>query len=139
MLGLTFEALIHYYELTGDERIPFAIKQAAEWLWYESGLWDSRSGSFLYVNDQFEGDDAPDPAPDLNLLIAPVYAWLYNQTGDSQYQQIADAVFSGGVARDLDGDGYYERGSCLACTGKIFSQNYRWSVDFMRWRQSPPR
>lgn len=138
MLGLTFEALIHYYEQTGDPRIPPAIKQAAEWLWYDSGLWNAGAGSFLYINGYFPGEDPPEPAPDLNLLIAPVYAWLYSETGDDRYRHIGDAIFTGGIARDVDGDGFYEKGACLACNGKFFSQSYRWSFDFVRWRLSPP-
>ena len=139
MLGLTFEALIHYYEQTGDPRIPGAIKDAADWLWIDARLWSRSAEAFLYVNDYFEGEDPPEPAPDLNLLIAPVYAWLYHKTGDDYYRAIGDAIFKGGVAQDIDGDGYYERGSCLECTGKFFSQNYRWSFDFVRWRLSPPQ
>ena len=138
MLGLTFEALIHYYVQTGDPRIPPAIKQAAEWLWYDSGLWNPGAGAFLYINKYFPGEDPPQPATDLNLLVAPVYAWLYSETGDDRYRLIADTIFSGGIARDVDGDGFYEKGACLACNGKFFSQSYRWSFDFVRWRLSPP-
>ncbi len=138
MLGLTFEALIHYYEQSGDPRIPALIKKSADWLWYESGLWDAGSQSFLYINKQIPNDDPATPAPDLNLLIAPVYGWLYHMTGQSDYQDIGDRIFAGGIPVDPDGDGYYTGGSCLACTGKIFSQNYRWSIDYVNWRQNPP-
>src|SRR5207249_10848792 len=39
------------------------------------------------------------PAPDLNLLIAPAFAWLYKQTGDVTYRDRADAIFVGGVTQ----------------------------------------
>ena len=94
--------------------------------------------TFLYINDHFEGEDPPGPAPDLNLLIAPLFGWLYHQTGEAKYQQAGDAIFAGGITEDFDNDGFYEGGSCLGCTGKFFSQNYRWSIDFVRWRNSPP-
>ena len=65
------------------------------------------------------------PAPDLNLLIAPMYAWLYRQTGETKYRDQGDALFAGGVKKAyLDG-------------GKQFDQNYWWSFDYVRWRSGP--
>ena len=65
-------------------------------------------------------------APDLNLLIAPVYAWLYHQTGNTVYRDRADQIFAGGVA-----------GAFLS-QGKQFDQNYRLSFEYLRWRNSAP-
>ena len=139
MIALTFEALIRYYEKTGDPRIPSVLKESAEFLWEESGAWDANSQSFRYINQNFVGEDAPEPAPDLNLLIAPLFAWLYHKTGESKFQQWGDAAFAGGITEDFDNDTFYEGGACLGCTGKIFSQNYRWSIDYVQWRQNPPQ
>ncbi len=138
MAALTSEALIKYYERTGDPRIPTAIQKLADWLWSSSGTWHSASQSFLYVNANFPGEDPSEPAPDLNLLIAPIFGWLYHQTGDVKYQQRGDQIFAGGIPTDNDHDGFYEGGACLGCTGKIFSQNYRWSIKYVNWRQTPP-
>jgi hypothetical protein len=44
-------------------------------------------------------------------------------TGDPKHQVRGDAIFASGVRRAWLGD------------GKHFNQNYRWSFDFIRWRQ----
>ena len=73
----------------------------------------------------YDSTDATAAAPDLNLLIAPAYAWLYRQTGDPAYRDRGDQIFAGGVK--------------LAWLGaKQFNQNYRWSFDYVRWRSGSP-
>jgi hypothetical protein len=62
------------------------------------------------------------PAPDLNLLIAPLYAWLWKQTGNPSYRDRGDQLWQGGV------EGAYLDG------GKQFNQNYWWSFDYVAWR-----
>lgn len=118
MVGLTAEALIEYYEATRDPRVPPAIKLALDGLWPTA--WVPSASAFLYDNH----DRAL--APDLNLLIAPAYAWLYHETGDRLYLVRADQIFAGGVKSAYLGD------------GKHFNQNYRWSFDYVRWRQLLP-
>jgi hypothetical protein len=46
-------------------------------------------------------------------------------TGDPVYQERGDLIFEGGV-----------EGAWLD-QGKQFSQNYRWSFDFVKWRLNP--
>ena len=66
----------------------------------------------------------PNPAaPDLNLLIAPAFAWMYQQTGDTTYRDRGDQIFAGGVKGAISTD------------GKQFNQNYMWSFDYVKWRQ----
>lgn len=116
MVGLTAEALIAYYERTPDPRIPPVIRLAMDWLWRYA--WMPGKEAFWY--------DSADPsvaAPDLNLLIAPAFAWLYRQTGDAVFQDRGDQIFQGGVKFAYIG------------TGKHFNQNYRWSFDYVRWRR----
>ncbi|MFZ4701708.1 MAG: hypothetical protein ACOYMG_16800 [Candidatus Methylumidiphilus sp.] len=116
--GLVAEALIQYYEETKDPRIPPAIKVALDEIWSRS--WIPASNSFYY-----DSNSSPVGSPDLNLLIAPAYAWIYKLTGDPVYQQRGDLIFQGGVKGAwLDG-------------GKQFSQNYRWSFDYVNWRMHP--
>lgn len=118
MVGLTSEALIDYYEATRDPRIPPAIKLALDESWVDA--WVPPAFAFRY-------DDRDRAlAPDLNLLIAPAFAWLYRHTGDRVYLDRGDQVFAGGV-----------KGAYLG-HGKQFNQNYRWSFDFVRWRQRLP-
>jgi hypothetical protein len=126
MVALTAEALIQYYEFQfHDTRIPAAVKLAMDWLWANG--WDAPTQSFWYelygpaVGPYQKG--SPTGAPDLNLLIAPAFAWLYKQTGDTTYRDRADAIFAGGVLQAwVSGD------------GKHFNQQYRWSFDYVKWR-----
>ncbi len=117
-IGLTAEALIKYYERTQDPRVPPAIQAAMDWLW--TNAWMPGSEAFWYDNQ-----DTTAAAPDLNLLIAPAYAWLYRQTADPVYRDRGDQIFAGGVT--------------LAWLGaRQFNQNYRWSFDYVKWRQAGP-
>jgi hypothetical protein len=117
MVALACEALIEYYDATGDGRVPSLIQLAADNLWQQS--WDSGSGSFLYAN----GDGTTTAGySDLNLLIVPLYGWIYQYTGDDRYRNWGDQIFTIGVTSAyLDG-------------GKQFSQNYRWSMKYIGWR-----
>jgi len=119
MVGLLSEALIQYYEETKDPRVPPAIKAAMDGLWERA--WVAEDKAFFYQSTK----NTSEGAPDLNLLIAPAFAWLYRMTGDPVYQQRGDLVLEGGV-----------RGAYLGA-GKHFSQNYRWSMDYVKWRLSP--
>ena len=119
MVGLVSEALIQYYEETKDSRIPPVIKIAMDGIW--DWAWIPADKAFFYEST----GDTSSGAPDLNLLIAPAYAWLYRMTGDPVYQERGDLIFEGGV-----------EGAWLD-QGKQFSQNYRWSFDFVKWRQNP--
>ena len=87
--------------------------------------WDVTSQAFKYVDRAFGAD--PDtrstgPAPDLNLLIAPAYSWLYRQTGEIRFRDRGDQIFNGGVRSSWIGD------------GKHFNQNYLYSINYVKWR-----
>ena len=122
MVGLTAEALIQYYETRSqDPRIPPVIKTAMDWLW--DNTWVPSAQSFQYT-DRPTDTGGTESAPDLNLLIAPAYAWVYRQTGNATYIDRGDQIFAGGVQGSwLDG-------------GKQYSQSYRWSFDYLKWRNS---
>jgi len=119
MVGLAAEALIQYWQESRDPRIPPAIKTAMDEMW--DWAWVPADKSFFYEST----GNTSSGAPDLNLLIAPAFAWLYMLTGDPLYQQRGDQIFVGGV-----------EGAWIA-QGKQFSQNYRWSFDFVDWRLHP--
>jgi len=134
MVGLTMEALIDYYqEISPDPRIPVAVKTAADWLWTHAWYAPYR----LFWMDNWIGNPGSIPAgywapptppttdADLNLLIAPAYAWLYGMTGNTTYRDEGDQVFAGGVA------------TAFLAGAKQFNQNYKWSFDFVRWRSEP--
>ena len=124
MVGLTSAALIMYYDKTGDARVLPAVRTAMDWLW--ANAWVAADESFWYEN-WVPNPSIPFPpqpgAPDLNLLIAPAFAWLYHQTGDIKYRDQGDSVFAGGAKRAWLG------------TGKHFNQNYSWSFDYVKWRR----
>jgi hypothetical protein len=116
MVALTAHSIIRDWEQTRDPRAIAMLKKAADWLW--SNAFDSATNSMWYDLNE----NPRIPAPDLNLLIAPIYAFLYTQTGDAQYQYEGDLLFSGGVL-----------GAWLG-SGKHFDQNYWWSTDYVAWR-----
>lgn len=121
MFALTSEALIRYYEATNDPRVLPALKTGADWIWEHAWVASDRSFCYEYL-PSVAGNNCTAGAPDLNLLIVPVYGWIYAQTGDSTYITKGDQIFSGGV-----------EGAWLA-QGKQFSQNYRWSMEYLKWR-----
>jgi hypothetical protein len=127
MAGLTMEALIAYYEDSHDARVPDAVRTAADWLW--ENAWNAGAGSFPYVlcsngKSNSKCRETEGQAVDLNLLIAPAYAWLYKIYADPKYREEGDQIFIKGAS-----------GAFLG-SGKQFSQNYRWSFDYVRWRSN---
>ena len=152
MAGLTAEALIDFYEwevergANPDSEIPDALAALADFLWTSKVVHGPDAGKRMWVGDvggkgprwtdeggsgygafryedQERSKNSTKPAPNLNLLIAPLYAWLYKYYGDSTYIKKGDLIWEGGVA--------------LANVGwntKIFNQNYRWSFDYVKWR-----
>ncbi len=123
MVGLTAHALISHAEQRGDSRVLPAMIQAMDWLW--ANTWLPGSQAFMYT-DRTVDSGGMEPAPDLNLLIAPAFAWLYHQTGEVRFRDRGDQIFAGGVANAFLGN------------GKQFDQNYRWSFDYVKWRSMPP-
>lgn len=123
MVALTSQALITYYERTGDSRIIPALRNAADKMW--DTLWIASAQSFKYT-DRETDTGGTGPAPDLNLLIAPVYGFLYHQTGEARFQQRGDEIFVGGT-----------QGAYLT-NAKQFNQSYRWSFAYVDWRSSTP-
>src|SRR5262249_33276717 len=123
MAGLTADALIYYAQKSGQTGTVLSTLQTGlDWMW--NNLWVAQAQAFQYTNIDTTtlpagspgcNTGGTTPAPDLNLLIAPAYAWVYSQTGDPKYLSQADQIFAGGVL------GAYLGG------GKQFDQNYKWS------------
>ncbi|MFN3325271.1 MAG: hypothetical protein ACK5AZ_17395 [Bryobacteraceae bacterium] len=123
--GLAAKALIQYYQLTNDPRIPLAIKKMLDWLWTHG--WN-HSTKQLLINPDPPGPKCSWGCQQYNTelinLVAPAFAWYWNLTGDSNYKLRGDEMFSRALATDI------------SYSGKAFSQNYRWSFDYVRWRSS---
>ncbi len=162
MVGLTAEALIEFYEWevengrnpsdlfahpsvthTPTRTITQALQQVAHHMRYtatvESGIhagkpmwveniggsspnWDDTGGTG-YSALRYESINNARPSPVLNLLIAPLYAWVFKQTGEIDYINIGDKIWEGGIAL-----------TNLGWNTKQYNQNYRWSFDYIRWR-----
>lgn len=90
-IGLLMESLIQYHERTSDPRVLPMLELAADAMW--TRLWQPASESFPIASDR------PGEAPDLNLLIAPAYAWLWQNTGAQRHLVRGDAIFAGGIRR----------------------------------------
>ena len=77
MDGLLAESLIDYWELTGDARVPAAIKNMLDWIW-ENG-WNQETNQLKYwptdVHPYYITED-------INLL-APAFAWYWSITRGS--------------------------------------------------------
>lgn len=115
-VAITLQALIEAYELKPDARIPAAIASILDVLWERA--WIPSRHAFYY-----ESTNPDSPAPDLNLMIAPAYGWMYLKTREMKFLERGDDIFAGGVK------GAYLSGF------KQFNQNYWWSFDYVKWRQ----
>jgi hypothetical protein len=121
MVALAAEALIEAWDVSQDPRIPPALQLAADQLWKQS--WNSSCQCFAYYDD----GGSVSLSQDLNLLIVPLYGWVFQRTGYAGYRDQGDQIFNSGVAGAwLDG-------------GKQFSQNYRWSGQYLDWREAPSK
>lgn len=157
--GALADTLIQYYTDNGsvDARIPTAVKALADHLWVNYWIPGKCSGTNQQVTNCFAysagmrnlGIDASEISnstsndADLNLMIAPMYGWLFKMTGNGTipgsdgsqcggtpgqpctYQQAGDAIFASGVTQS---DYYWLKG---------WDQNYRWSFDYVKWRNVP--
>jgi Purple acid Phosphatase, N-terminal domain len=143
--GIMAEALIDYYEYTvtqgtPDYRIPPAIKQMMDWLWNNAVVTnpsDPLYGHTEYTTLGFHGYTLEPHGvttvlrlgaiySNLNDLFSPAWAWYWNLTGQSKYQQQGDVLFN--HALDDDASGIYN--------GKQFNQHYKWSFDYLHYRSS---
>jgi hypothetical protein len=149
MSGLDADALIEYYEAGNhDPRIPAAIKCLADYYW--NNQWNAipaDPNSFPYDTYRTVENENPLNSPasyfqDLNMMIAPMYAWLFKMTGLPQYQTEGDTIFEhgvlmdgpiGGPANELGANNGVPNGN----SGKDFSQNYMWGPSYVTWRSAP--
>lgn len=122
MVGLTAQALIRYNEKNKDPRIVPALTKAATLL---DTIWLPAEKAFSYQTlKTMVRDEGQSAAPTLNLLIAPLYGYLYRETRDKKYIDRGDEVFNGGASYK-----YFP-------TGKQFNQHYRWSIDYLKYREA---
>jgi len=122
MAALTAEALIEYHARYDDSRVLPALEKLADYVWDKT--WRQSAEAFLYIDRSISGEDPSIPAPDLNLLISPMFSWLWYQTGQVRFKDRHDAIWNGGVKR------------AWLAGAKVFNQSMRWSIQGLKWRQS---
>jgi hypothetical protein len=142
MTGLEAEALIQYYDVVGhDPRIPPAVKCLADYMY--SSVYNtvtSDPGSFPYdkwrmLTNAGVGNNGGSCMINMNMLIVPMFAWVFKNTGLSAYQAEGDEIWNhgvlfdgcqGGLAANLTGPS--------GNSGKQFSQQYYWGPSYVAWR-----
>lgn len=111
MCGITAEALIQYYEEESkDTRILPALTMVADYIW--KMCWVGGPKAFNYTDRDAGNPDDLKPQPDLNMLIAPFFGWLYAQTKDTSWKEKGDEIFTGGIPV-YSNDGFWTSGSYL--------------------------
>lgn len=124
MVGMLLEALTRYYdEVTPDPRIPVAVKRAIDYMWQNE--WVSSAQGFKYCTVVVDADNGDDPMPSLNNLIAPAYAWYYNQSGDARYAAMVDQMLAATSSSTR---------SWWAASGKAFDQAFYHAFNVFQWR-----
>lgn len=123
MVSLTSHALMRHYEETGDPNVIPVLITAMDWLW--DNTWLPEDEAFKYT-DREHPSGGQEPAADLNLLVAPVYGWLYRQTGILRFRDRGDEIFAGGVK------------FAWLYNGKQFNQSYRLGIQYVELRQLGP-
>jgi hypothetical protein len=122
-IGLVHEALIEYDYWLPNAAVRTAVLENLQWLYATSGLWREDLDSFDYSEGADDDGSALDAdLSDLNMLIAPGYAWGWRQNGSATFLEVGDKLFNEGAATAYLGG------------GKQFTQNYRSSFDFVHWR-----
>lgn len=138
-VGLAARALIHYLEQTPykDARVLPYLQAAADGLWRDGWLPDPSGKGRDYFRYTYAVPGAtnnlnPNPqqadATDLNLLIAPLFAWVYHMTGDTGYRDKGDAAFMSGVK-----GAYFDPSH-----GKQASQQIYFADRYAEWHDQPP-
>jgi hypothetical protein len=135
--ALAAESLIQYHSLTGDKRVPWVIgcltramtanySKSTHVLPYAAdpeGPYCNNAQTWyaLLIIGNCNSENY-ETSRVLNLLIAPVYAWYWQYTSDAEALEMGDELWRYGV----------ETG--IPWSGKNFSQQYRWSFDYVAWR-----
>ena len=134
MIGLMWAALIEYYEYTGNATVRTELLASIDWLRTHAGVWLNTEKTYKYLDRETASESGSwvfDPAYDLNNLIAPAFAWRYKQLGLDIDRTHGDSVYGSGNVNAWFGNLVSRNGG-----GKQVSQNYRWSFDYVTWREA---
>lgn len=146
MGGITAHALTMYsLYISEDADILAALIVLANHTWTTSwkatdGVW-GQGKSFLYTDrvgtvEWWASTDDANTAPDLNMMIAPLWAYLWWKTGVSTWRSNGDLIFEGGVTV-YDGDGFRQYGAYAGSSGnpsgKQIDQQMIYGVKYLDW------
>ncbi len=102
MIALTARALIRVFEREPNTEILSRLERLADLVW--DSTWQPTAKAFRYTDrdgqageDISQGTEALAAAPDLNLLIFPLYSWLSYRTADADQFERAVEIFRGGL------------------------------------------
>lgn len=127
MAVLLDDIMIRYVEdFEPDPRVLPAVKRNLDWLW--NTQWRSDAGGFNYYELNCPGQGGPTAAPDLNLLFAAPFGWVYQQTGETAYRERGDTIFVEGVKRAWLGSNGLQ-------ADKQFNEDYRSSFRYLAYRR----
>jgi len=121
MVGLTSISLIRASE-AGFDPVGIRSRLQAIATKMKNELWVESARAFRYTDRIVADANDMEPAPDLNLLIAPMYAWL----GDKEF---AGKIFNGGTEQSWLGN--------LGAM-KQFNQNILFVEEFERFYGTQP-
>lgn len=121
MVGLTAISLIRASE-AGFDPVGIRSRLQAIATKMKAELWQESARAFRYTDRIVADANDMQPAPDLNLLIAPMYAWL----GDKEF---AGKIFNGGIEQAWLGN---------IGAMKQFNQNVQFVEEFQQWMQPSP-
>jgi hypothetical protein len=141
MVGITCKALIDYWEnVAQDPRIKTNIIAIVDYIW--NTCWNAAGQAFNYT-DRATGIEPTDlqPQPDLNMIVAPIYGWLWSQTGNAIYRTRGDQIFTGGIS--VYSGAVHVSGSWLGTrdssnpAGKQYNQQLYWGPRYIEWGELP--
>jgi len=139
IVGVMLDSLIHWWQDTKDPRVPTVVKGMLDQYYSNYNLvghkpmWDPEFPGIrclaanTWYNSSADGhcrDNTAANTTDLANLFGHAFAWYWRISGDDTYRTEGDEVFS----HEFDNPSF-------SFFGKTFSQAYRYSFNYVGWRQ----
>lgn len=135
MAGIGMRAALKWYDFSGDERMPVAVKDLVDLMGSEmcgndpshpdevSWMRGLRAPGSLDQGPTCAYNCSPYSAAELHAIFVPAWAFMWQRTGNDLYRKQGDAMWSTIWDRNI------------SYSGKIFGQSFRWSFDYVSWRE----
>ena len=131
VVGSTLDS---FWTLCVEQRDPFTFQPSFA-QYYNSDLQNGKDAQGTMMPDGVT--PVRFTSSSLNQLVASAYAWYWLQSNDDTYRDQSDKLWTAGVM----GAGRNCRASITnqdyTYMGKQYSQNFKWSYDFLNWRTRP--